>query len=201
MARICGSMSSTARRRNASSTMSRRRVWSGSSIVNMLLATVPMTFRHPPGQPDQRPALLAQREQRAVLQHPRRRLVGRGDPDAAYDRESRRDGRTDRAQLRDAGLRITKKRLAGEIELHMPCHRAVPHCRFATRSRWCATVKPQGSPFLIAPAVIRSPIRRARLTPAACRGCGTTRSSSAPTPGPSCALPRSRRSASSRARG
>ena len=104
-------------------------------------------FRHPPGQAGERPALLAQREQRAVLQHPRRRLVGRGDPDPAYDREFRRDGWTDRAQLRDAGLRITKKRLAGEIEIHMLCHRAVPHCRFATRSRWCATVKPQGSHF------------------------------------------------------
>jgi hypothetical protein len=89
-------------------------------------------FRHPPGQPDQRPVLLAQREERALLQHPRRRLVGRGDPDAAYDREFRRDGRTDRAQLRNAGLRITKKCLAGEIEIHILCHRAVPHCRFAT---------------------------------------------------------------------
>ncbi len=41
-------------------------------------------------------------------------------------------------------LRITKKRLAGEIEIHMLCHRAVPHCRFATRSRWCAASQVQG---------------------------------------------------------
>jgi hypothetical protein len=47
--------------------------------------------------------------------------------------------------LRDTGLRITKKRLAGEIEIHMLCHRAVPHYRFATWSRWCGTERAQGS--------------------------------------------------------
>src|SRR6185436_15899157 len=88
---------------------------------------------------------------RAVLQHPCRRLIGRGDPDTADDRESRRDGRTDRTQFRDTSLWITKKRLAGEIEIHMPCHRAIPHCRRATRSRWCATVKPQGCHFRSSP--------------------------------------------------
>src|SRR6266852_3694754 len=39
MALIRGSMSSTERRRNASSTMLRKRVWSGSSVVSMLLAS------------------------------------------------------------------------------------------------------------------------------------------------------------------
>jgi hypothetical protein len=34
--------------------------------------------------------------------------------------------------LRDAGLRIAKKRVAGEIEIHKLCHRAVPHRRCAT---------------------------------------------------------------------
>ena len=58
MARICGSMSSTARRRNASSTMLRRRVWSGSSIVNMLLATVPITFGIHQGSPTSAPPSL-----------------------------------------------------------------------------------------------------------------------------------------------
>ena len=38
--KMCGSMSRMARRRKASSTISRSRVWSGSSIVSMLLASV-----------------------------------------------------------------------------------------------------------------------------------------------------------------
>ena len=58
MARICGSMSSTARRRNASSTMLRRRVWSGSSIVSMLLATVPIIFGIHQGRPASTPPSL-----------------------------------------------------------------------------------------------------------------------------------------------
>ena len=37
---MCGSMPRMARRRNASSTIPRSRVWSGSSMVSMLSATV-----------------------------------------------------------------------------------------------------------------------------------------------------------------
>ncbi len=56
------------------------------------------------------------------------------------------------------------------------------------------------APIMLQCTVKRAPARPV-TPPAVSRGCGTTRSSSAPTPGPSCALPRSRRSASSRARG
>jgi len=90
--------------------------------------------RHPPRQSGRRPAFLAQRKRRAVLQHPCRRLIGRGDPHATYDRKFCCDGRTDRAELVNTGLRIAKESLAGEIEIDMLCHRAVPRCRFATRS-------------------------------------------------------------------
>ncbi len=151
-------------------------------------------LRHPPGQAHERPALLTQREQRAFLQHPRRRFIGRGHPDAAYDREFRRDGRTDRPQLRDAGLRITKKRLAGEIEIHTLCHRAVPHCPLRHPTKMVRDSEAARLTLLVDPCRILNAIDDpgGALTPAACRAYGTTRSSSAPTPGPSCALPRSR---------
>ena len=69
IAKMRGSISRIARRRKASSTIPRNRVWSGSSIVSMLLASV----RTMPGihqrKPGKAAAVLAQSERLAVFQH------------------------------------------------------------------------------------------------------------------------------------
>ena len=73
--------------------------------------------RHPPAQPGNAAALLAQRERLAVLQDAGRRIVCGRDPDLADDREPGLDHRAQRPQSFDAGGGIAEKRLAGEIDL------------------------------------------------------------------------------------
>ena len=57
------------------------------------------------------------REGPAVLQHAGRRLICCGDPHLADDRQSGRDDRCRCPQRRDAGGRIAKERLTGEINV------------------------------------------------------------------------------------
>jgi hypothetical protein len=76
-------------------------------------------FGHPPAQAGER-AILAQRENGAVLQHACGGFVCGRDPDLAYDRKPRCHHRATRAQCRNAVRGIAEERLAGEVDAR--CH-------------------------------------------------------------------------------
>jgi len=101
----------------------------------------PDQTRHPPAQTRHLAVFLAQREDRAVLQHLRGGIVGGGDPDVANEGETRCDHRTLRAQGRNGLGRIAKEGLAGEIEAR--CHRITGVVGGAS-TRWCAIPEAQG---------------------------------------------------------
>ena len=108
----------SARRRKASSTIPRSRVWSGSSIDSMLLATARMM----PGIHHRSPATVppSLRMVNVSLSFSTRlgQLLRRRDPDLADDREPDFDDRPGCPQPLDRGGGIAEILLAGEIR---PC--------------------------------------------------------------------------------
>ena len=161
-------MSRIARRRNASSTMLRSRVWSGSSIVSMLSASV----RIIPGIHHRSPATAppSWRSVKVALSLSTRDAISCVVVIHTLPTIGNRVATTapPRPEFCDAPSGIAKEFLAGEIDRRY--HRCSPMLPFAASRRWCAALATQE----------QTTVSGNHRYTAACHACETTRSSSPP---------------------